>query len=126
MPAKRARRRRAPALPPPPEGPSLLSATATEAQNGFGKYLELVTGRQAVVITRHATPRAVLLSADLYATLVEAHRDRLARLEQDFDAMLERMQAPAARAGVARAFRATPRRIAAAAVKAAARPRGKS
>lgn len=99
------------------------SFTATDAKKQFGRVLELALRGGAVVITRHDTPKAILLSVDEFNALAKATEGRLDTLTADFDAMLARMQAPRARAAMKAAFGASPRALGKAAV-AAARKRG--
>lgn len=103
--------------------PAALTVTATEAKNEFGRVLERVTQGGMVVITKHDSPKAVLISMDKFNSLSRAGRARLDALSGEFDALLGRMQTPAARAGMKGAFDASPRQLGRAAV-AAARKRG--
>ena len=99
------------------------SVTATDAKKEFGRLLEMVLRGGVVVITRHETPKAVLLSVDEFNALARAPERTLESLSGEFDAMLARMQTPRARAGMKAAFDASPRQLGRAAV-AAARKRG--
>jgi prevent-host-death family protein len=99
------------------------SFTATEAKNEFGRVLDAAIHGGIVVITKHDTPKAVLLALDEFRTLVDARKSRLDSLRGDFDALLARMQTPEARAGMKAAFNATPAQLGEAAVT-AARGRG--
>ena len=97
--------------------------TASTAKKEFGKVLELVMRGGRVVITKHAMPKAVVLSVDDFTALTRATERTLDTLSGEFDALLARMQMPKARAGLKAAFDASPKEIGAAAV-AAARRRG--
>ena len=97
--------------------------TASVAKKEFGKVLELAMRGGRVVITKHATPKAVVLSVDDFTALTRATERTLDTLSGEFDALLARLQTPKARAGLKAAFEASPREIGAAAV-AAARRRG--
>jgi len=97
--------------------------TATQAKNEFGRIFEKAIQGDTVVITRHDAPKAVLMSIDQFHSLSQANRARLDTLTGEFDALLARMQKPAARAGMKSAFDASPRRLGKAAVT-AARKRG--
>ena len=99
----------------------MQSATisATEAKNEFGRILETVIQGGKVVITKHDSPKAVLISMDEFNALSNAHRAELETLSEEFDGLLARMQTPAARAGMNAAFRATPKELGKAAVAAA-------
>lgn len=103
--------------PPPP----LPTVTATEAKNAFGSVLDKVSTHGAVGITKHDEVRAVVLSIEHYRALLERQRDPLAELEGEFDALLERMQAPKARAAGRALFDASPERLGRAALAAARR-----
>ena len=102
-----------------------LTVTATEAQNEFGRVFDSAVRDQVVVITKHNTPRVVLLSIDRYNALVAARAAALDTLTSEFDALLERMQSPTARAGMERAFNASSRELGEAAV-AEAKPRARA
>jgi antitoxin Phd len=99
------------------------SVTATDAKREFGRVLETVLQGSVVVITKHDAPKAVLISVDEFDALSSASEGKLDTLSQEFDALLARMQAPAARAGMKAAFDASPKQLGKAAV-AAARKRG--
>lgn len=99
------------------------SVTATDAKRDFGGVLDRVVRGGAVVITKHDTPRAVLISVDEFDALSRAGETTLDTLSEQFDAMFERMQTPKARAGMKAAFDASPKQLGKAAV-AAARKRG--
>lgn len=101
------------------------SVASTEAKNAFGTMLDRVAAGGVVAITRHDAPRAVLVSYDEFQSLARARAASLETLEAEFDGLLERMQAPAAKRGVAAAFDATPAslgRAAQTAASSAARP----
>jgi prevent-host-death family protein len=100
-----------------------VAISATEAKNEFGRILETVIQGGRVVITKHDSPKAVLISMDEFNALSNAHRADLENLSEEFDGLLARMQTPAARAGMNAAFRATPKELGKTAV-AAARKRG--
>ena len=99
------------------------SYTATEAKHEFGRVLEQAIHGATVVITKHDSPRAVLMSIDQFKALQDAPRLKLNTLSNEFDALLERMQTPAARRGMSAAFDASSKRLGRAAV-ASARKRG--
>ena len=99
------------------------SYTATEAKHEFGRVLEQAIHGATVVITKHNSPRAVLMSIDQFKALQDAPRLKLNTLSNEFDALLERMQTPAARRGMSAAFDASSKRLGRAAV-ASARKRG--
>jgi antitoxin Phd len=99
------------------------SYTATEAKNEFGRVLEQAIQGTTVLITKHDSPRAVLISIDHFQALEEAPQLKLNRLTEQFDTLLERMQTPKARRGMAAAFRANSKQLGKVAVV-AARKRG--
>jgi antitoxin Phd len=99
------------------------SYTATEAKNEFGRVLEQAIQGTTVLITKHDSPRAVLISIDHFQALEEAPQLKLNRLTEQFDTLLERMQTPKARRGMAAAFGANNKQLGKAAVV-AARKRG--
>nr|WP_254893612.1 type II toxin-antitoxin system prevent-host-death family antitoxin [Mycobacterium malmoense] len=95
------------------------TVTASRLRNEFGTVFEQAALGGAVVITKHDTPRAVLLSYAEFVALVESATPALDDLSERFDELLATMQTPKAKAGVAAAFDATPEELGAAAVKAA-------
>jgi antitoxin Phd len=97
--------------------------SATIAKNEFGRILERVIQGGTVVITKHDAPKAVLISIDEFDALSRAGQVKLDNLSGEFDALLARMQTPAARAGMQAAFDASPKQLGRAAL-AAARKRG--
>lgn len=98
-----------------------VAISATEAKNEFGRLLETVIQGGKVVITKHDSPKAVLISMSEFNALSNAHRAELESLSEEFDGFLARMQTPAARAGMNAAFHATPKELGKAAVAAARR-----
>lgn len=95
------------------------TVTASRLRNEFGTVFEQAALGGAVVITKHDTPRAVLLSYAEFVALVESATPALDDLSERFDELLATMQTPKAKAGVAAAFDATPEELGVAAVKAA-------
>ncbi len=98
-----------------------VAISATEAKNEFGRILETVIQGGRVVITKHDSPKAVLISMNEFNTLSNAHRAELETLSREFDKLLEGMQTSAARAGMNASFHATPKQLGKAAVAAARR-----
>lgn len=96
-----------------------VAISATQAKNEFGRILETVIQGGKVVITKHDSPKAVLLSMDEFNALSNAHRAELEALSEEFDGLLARMQTPAARARMNAAFHAAPKQLGKAAVAAA-------
>ena len=95
------------------------SVAATRLKNEFGAVLDQAA-RGAVAITRHDSPKAVLVSYEEFQALVNARDRSLAELDAEFDALLARMQTPKAKKGVEAAFRAQPAELGRAAVARAA------
>lgn len=104
-----------------PQGAKRSCFTATEAKNEFGRLLERAIQGETVVITKHGTPKAVLISIDEYKA--RSPQIELDALTAEFDAMLERMQTAEARKAVDDLFSSTPAQLGTAAVN-AARKRG--
>ena len=99
------------------------SVSASEAKSEFGRVLEMAIQGGAVVITKHDSPKAVLISVENFNALSGAAETKLDTLSQDFDALLARMQTSKARHGMKAAFAASGNRLGKAAV-AATRSRG--
>jgi prevent-host-death family protein len=93
--------------------------TASRFKSEFGTVFEQAAVGGAVAITKHDTPKAVLLSFEEFQALVATRSQRLDTLGDEFDALLARMQTPAARQGLADAFDASPAELGRAAVVAA-------
>ena len=96
---------------------------ASHAKNSFGELLDRVAMAGAVAITRHDTPKAVLLSYEEFESLSSARSETLDALSAKFEGLLERLQTPAARDGLNAAFHATPEELGRAAAEAARRRR---
>lgn len=94
------------------------SVTASEAKTGFGRVLEQAIHRGAVVITKHDAPRAILISIEDFQSLSRSSEPTLETLTGEFDALLDRMQTPKARAAMKAAFSASGKRLGKAAVAA--------
>lgn len=97
----------------------LPAIPATRFKNTLSAVLERTLRGGAVAITKHETPKAVLLSYDEFVALTKSRDESLDDLGGQFDGLLARLQTPVARKGLAAAFNATPAQIGAAAVKAA-------
>jgi antitoxin Phd len=102
-----------------------IEVSATKAKNKLGEVLDSVIQSGMVLITRHQTPKAVLLSMEEYGALSRATHSRLDTLNGEFDVLLARMQTAKARAGMKAAFAASPKQLGKAAVE-AARKRARS
>ncbi len=92
---------------------------ATRLKSECGAVLEEAMRGGAVVITRHDTPKAVLVSYEEFQALVRDQAASLSELHAEYDVLLARMQKPAAKNAMAAAFDATPAQLGRAAVKAA-------
>ncbi len=96
---------------------------ATRFKNEFAAMFEQAALGGAVAITKHDTPKAVLISYDEFQTLMRSRSAGLGELEAQFDALLERMQTPKAKSAMAAAFEAPPGKVGRAAAKAVAAKR---
>ena len=99
------------------------SIPATRLKNEFGTVFDQAMRDGAVAITRHDTPRAVLISYEEFESLAKARSNTLEDHRAQFDVLLGRMQSPAARKGMEAAFDAAPAELGRAAVKAAGKRR---
>ncbi|MEZ0362283.1 type II toxin-antitoxin system Phd/YefM family antitoxin [Mycobacterium sp. pUA109] len=95
------------------------TVAATRFKNEFGTIFEQAAANGAVAITKHNTPKAVLLSVAEFEALTRSSAPELDELSDQFDALLERMQRPESQAAVATAFDADPAQLGRTAVKAA-------
>jgi antitoxin Phd len=96
-------------------GGDVVHMSSTEAQNGFGRLLDIVARGGTVHITRHNTTQAVLMSVEQYEALSQTEAPSLDALTAEFDALLERMQKPEVRAGIHAGLSASPAELAQAA-----------
>ena len=99
------------------------AVAATRLKNEFGAVLEQAVRGGAVTITRHDTPKAVLVSYDEFQALVKDRAPSLKDLSAEYDSLLSRMQTPKARKGMQAAFNAAPAELGRAAVRAARKRR---
>jgi prevent-host-death family protein len=97
------------------------TVAATRFKNEFGAMFEQAALGGAVAITKHNTPKAVLLSYAEFEALTRASMPALDDLTDRFDDLLEGMQTRAAKRGMASAFDADPEELGRAAVRAAKR-----
>lgn len=97
------------------------TVTATQLKNSTADVLERVRTHDAVAITRHEKPHAVLLSWEHYTQLKGGEPEWLGELYEEYRGVLEEMQSPEQRAAAERLFQATPEELGAAAVRAAMR-----
>jgi prevent-host-death family protein len=96
---------------------------ATQVKNEFGSILEKAMRSGAVAITRHAAPKAVLLSYEEFESLVQVQSRTLENLGAEFDDLLDRMQTAKAKKGMESAFHASPAKLGRAAIRAARKNR---
>jgi prevent-host-death family protein len=82
--------------------------SSSDAKNGFGRILERVTKEGGVAITLRNEPKFMLISVETYQRMAHADSRSLDTLADEFDALLDRMQQPGARAAMERAFSMTP------------------
>ena len=98
----------------------LIEATevsASDAKNSFGRILDRVAKDGGVTITRRREPFAVVIPVATYARLAGAEAGILDTLSAEFDALLERMQAPGMANAMQRAFDMSPKELGRAAVR---------
>ena len=80
------------------------SVPATSAKNGFASVLGTAVKDGAVVITKHDSPQAVLVSIDRMSELLAKHEPNLKALTQEFDEMVARMRTTKGRAAARSLF----------------------
>jgi prevent-host-death family protein len=95
------------------------TVAATRFKNEFGSIFEQAALGGAVAITKHNTPKAVLLSYAEFEALTKATAPALDELTDQFDELLAGMQTAASKSAMSSAFDATPKELGRAAVKAA-------
>jgi len=98
---------------------------ATTAKNEFGVWLEAAVKEGAVVINKHETPAAILVSFDRVHRVLERHEPDLLALSKKFDEQVARMRTNEARAAARGLFASmTPEGLGEAAVRGARKKRG--
>jgi prevent-host-death family protein len=100
-----------------------IRMNATKVKNRMGQVLDRVMQGDVVLITRHDTPKAAVIPMAEFEKLSGTPDKVLSGLSRKYDAMLTRMQTPAARKRMKTAFSATPKQLAEAALE-FARKRG--
>lgn len=90
-----------------------MAVAATRFKNEFGAIFEQAAPGGAVAITKHNTPKAVLLSYAEFEALTKSASPALDDLTDEFD----ELQTAASKEAMAAAFEATPRALGRAAVK---------
>jgi prevent-host-death family protein len=88
-----------------------LTVAATEAKTRFGRLLETAIRGGSVVITKHNTPKAVLLSMAEFEALGGSRPPDVNALRGEFDTLLARLQTPGNRKALKSAFEATPKEL---------------
>ncbi|MBU6470653.1 MAG: type II toxin-antitoxin system prevent-host-death family antitoxin [Gammaproteobacteria bacterium] len=106
-----------------PRGAKVKAFSATLAKNAFGNVLEKALADGMVLITRHDTARAVLLSVEEYQALLARVPDPLQALGAEFESLVTNMRKPKARMAARMLFKATGAELGKAAVT-GARKRG--
>jgi prevent-host-death family protein len=71
-----------------------LTVTATEAKTRFGPLLEAAIRGGSVIITKHGTGKAVLVSMAEFEALGGSRPPDLNALSREFDGLLARLQTP--------------------------------
>lgn len=96
---------------------ALPTVAASRFKNEFGTVFEKAALGGAVAITKHDSPKAVLISYAEFEALVSARFPDLDDLSGQFDTLLAGMQGPKARKAMASAFNAAPARLGKAAAR---------
>ena len=96
---------------------------ASRLKNEPGSILDQVATGRAIVVTKHAAPRVVILSFQDFEALTRGRESSLGELEERFDNLLAGMQTRQAKTGVANAFSASPVLLGRTAVAAARKQR---
>jgi prevent-host-death family protein len=94
------------------------TVAATKVKNEFSAILQRAIHVGAIAITRHDTPKAVLLSYVEFESLIKKRSRTAANVNFEFDRLLARMQTPKAEKAMEAAFNASPAKVGRAAVKA--------
>jgi len=102
----------------------LRSVAATDAKNEFGAIMDTAVQDGAVVITKHDTPRAVLVSVDRAEAMLLKHEPELEALSREFDDLVARMRTPKARVAARELLSATPKELGEAALVGVKKPHG--
>ena len=90
-----------------PHGQKVEAFSATAAKNAFGHVLERALADGMVLITRHDTARAVLLSVEEYQALLERVPDPLRALGQEFESLVTKIGKPQTRMAGRMLFKAS-------------------
>jgi antitoxin Phd len=98
-----------------------IRMNATKVKNRMGQVLDRVMQGDVVLITKHGNPKAAVIPIAEFEKLSRSQEEGLTALSKKYDAMLARMQTPAARRGMKAAFDASPKQLGKAAVEFARR-----
>ena len=97
-----------------PKRPSVTMAAAA-VKNRFGQAMDAIASGRHVEITRYNRIEAVMIPVDDYRELIRASGMVLDVLQDEFDALYERMQGDESRDAVEAAFSSSPEALAEAA-----------
>jgi antitoxin Phd len=111
--------KRRPRSPRPSRGTEEISVSATTIKNEFGRYLEKVIQGGRLIIEKHDTAKAVMISVEEFDALMRVKEERLSILTRQFDELFDRMQTRESRHGTQKAFEASSEELGRAAVAAA-------
>jgi len=100
------------------------AVAATDAKNEFGSILESAVHDGAVIITKHDTPKAVLISVERLEMALAKQEPDLTALTREFDEVVAHMRTPKARAAARGLFKLTPAELGKAALAGAKRGNG--
>ncbi len=84
------------------------SVAATQLKNEFGAIFERAVLGGAVAITKHSSPKAVLISFAEFESLAKSRAANLEGLSFKFDEFLARMQSAKSKKGMLAAFDSSP------------------
>lgn len=83
------------------------TVAATRLKNEFGAVLDQTVRSGAIAITKHDTPKAVLLSYEEFESLAKMRSFTLEQHGAQYDALLSHLQTPQSRKGMETAFNAS-------------------
>lgn len=89
----------------------IATVTAKETEHEFGRVLKQAIQGDTVLITENDAPKAVLMPLEEFNALSHATEFKPGALSNESDALLVRMQTPAARAAMKAAFDASPEEL---------------
>jgi antitoxin Phd len=106
---------------PPRRTERAVRMTATKVKNQMGQVIDRVMQGEIVLIMRPEIPKAAVIPIAEFEKLSPLQEEELSALSRKHDAMLARMQTPAASRGMKAAFNASPKQLGKAAVEFARR-----